>query len=144
MDIALKTDDPEVAGGHRLFAYGTLCVREIMERVVGRPHAILPGVLHGFSRRRMSGRPYPGLVPDPDASTRGMLYLGLNDPELAALDGYEGSEYERVAVEVETRHGLVAANVYVVRENCRDLVLPETWEMATFLDQHVGEYLRHL
>jgi len=144
MDIALKTDHPDEVGGHHLFAYGTLCVREIMERIVGSPHAILPAVLHGYARRGLRDRAYPALVPDTSSSTRGMLYLGLNDAELARLDAYEGREYDRKKLQAETRHGGVCCFAYVLEPDFSDLALAETWDLAKFLDEHVSQYLRHL
>jgi len=144
MDIALKTDHPDEAGGHRVFAYGTLCVREIMERIVGRPHALLPAVLQGYSRRSLKDRAYPALVHDPSTSTRGMLYLGLSDEELRKLDDYEGREYDRELVEAETRHGPTSCFVYVLSPRHAKLALQEIWDLGKFLDDHVSQYLRHL
>ena len=46
--------------------------------------------------------PYTAYAPDGDEQVRGELYR-LREPErtLAALDDYEGEEYERTVVEVE-------------------------------------------
>lgn len=51
-------------------------------------------------------RHFPGFRPEPDGEVQGELYR-LLDPAatLAALDGYEGVEFERVLVKADTSVG---------------------------------------
>lgn len=45
-----------------LFAYGTLMCDDIMQAVAACRPARMPGTLRGFSRRRVKGEVYPGLL----------------------------------------------------------------------------------
>ena len=61
--------------------------------------------------------PYPGVVATPGAYVRGEVYEILDDARLfAALDRYEGDEYRREIVEIETEEGeILRAWVYLYR-----------------------------
>ena len=58
---------------------------------------------------------YPALVPD-DAGYRVEVHV-LNSPDLPAhwsrLDAFEGNEYQRVAIQVETADRIVDAWIYI-------------------------------
>jgi gamma-glutamylcyclotransferase (GGCT)/AIG2-like uncharacterized protein YtfP len=60
---------------------------------------------------------YPGLRPDPDGPE--VEVQVLISPDLPAnwarLDAFEGEEYERVAVTVETDRGPLAAQIYALK-----------------------------
>ncbi|RYP25893.1 hypothetical protein DL768_011657 [Monosporascus sp. mg162] len=58
--------------------------------------------MHAFSflLRRVKHADYPGITPDPDHEVRGTYVTGLTDANMAKLDQFEGSEYERRTVKV--------------------------------------------
>jgi gamma-glutamylcyclotransferase (GGCT)/AIG2-like uncharacterized protein YtfP len=85
-----------------LFVYGTLrrafdneYARLLRSSADFEREAAIRGRLHAVG-------PYTAFAPDGEDEVRGELYR-LREPErtLAALDDYEGEEYERVMVEVE-------------------------------------------
>ncbi|GAA6006759.1 hypothetical protein JCM11491_003171 [Sporobolomyces phaffii] len=97
---------------HTLYFYGTLCVPQVLERVLD--HAvdsleIRDALLHGHVRLRVKGQDYPGLVTareaehvpgftaprHSDAGVQGVVVSGLTDADVAALDEFEGTEYAR-------------------------------------------------
>ncbi|RYP29891.1 hypothetical protein DL767_006490 [Monosporascus sp. MG133] len=49
---------------------------------------------------RVEHADYPGITPDPDHEVRGTYVTGLTDANMAKLDQFEGSEYERRTVKV--------------------------------------------
>ena len=76
---------------------------------------IKPAVLRDFSRHKVRGCDYPGIIPTPPLASasasansasppakavRGTLVSGLTDGDLWRLDRFEGSEYERREVKV--------------------------------------------
>jgi gamma-glutamylcyclotransferase (GGCT)/AIG2-like uncharacterized protein YtfP len=96
-----------------LFVYGTLRDPEVCTRLLGRMPQSAPARLQGFIRQAVRGEPYPAIVPEGTRSVEGLLLFGLSAPELAALDAYEGDEYGRIEVSVETDAGQARAWVYV-------------------------------
>ena len=100
-----------------MFVYGTLRRGErawcqIEPYAAGSEMARCRGTMVAFA----SG--YPGLALDGDSVIIGEL-ITLRDLEtaLAALDDYEGDEFTRRAIEVETAAGPVRAWVYAVEDH---------------------------
>lgn len=62
---------------------------------------IQPAVLHGYSRHKVAGADYPGIIPSTvgtGKSVRGTYVRGLSAGDVERLDVFEGGEYERVVV----------------------------------------------
>jgi gamma-glutamylcyclotransferase (GGCT)/AIG2-like uncharacterized protein YtfP len=97
----------------RLFAYGTLTDPEICGGLLGRMPTSIPAVLRGYARHDVRGEAYPAIVPQHGGSVRGRLYGDLSAGDLALLDAYEGDEYSRSRVEVDTGQERVTAWAYV-------------------------------
>lgn len=108
--------DPAVS--HPLFVYGTLLDDDVRALVLG--HATMTGAAVAPRLRTVffPGRTYPGLVEAAGGEAVGLLLENLSLADMAALDAYEGEEYERrviavlregVTVEAETYWPLVAA-----------------------------------
>lgn len=113
-------------GDNTLFFYGTLMHPSILSRVIHGPSnptfnatttyvqtclAILPG----YSRRHVRKADYPAIIPDSNTAVRGTLARNLTDADVRRLDIFEGDEYARAPVEVQTMPGgeTVAAHTYV-------------------------------
>ena len=98
----------------RLFVYGTLVDDARVQDLVGRPLPWRPAVLEGYCRTLDPSIGYPVVHPLGGASVDGKLLEGVGEHDLAALDAYEGPEYRRVIVQVETSDGrAVQAYMYV-------------------------------
>ena len=125
-----------------VFTYGTLEIPSVMEAVTGRRFAHASAHLRGYARYLVRGRPYPGIVADPDASTPGALYLAVDAESLARLDRFEGDLYERRAVHVR-RVGAphVSAFAYVVPRARADRLSSAPWDRAGFVARHLERYL---
>ncbi len=63
-------------------------------------HSFLPGILQGFSRRRVKSEDYPGIAEQEGHTVRGIVATGLTEANLYQLDYYEGREYERRRVKI--------------------------------------------
>lgn len=106
-----------------LFVYGTLMNPSVFRAVVGRDFSQGDGgknsafrareaVLHGY-KKVSPDNTYLYAVPDPHGRIRGLL-IGPMGPEcLEALRQYEGRNYRRKAVRVQTRDGRERAVVFV-------------------------------
>lgn len=98
----------------RIFVYGTLQDEHVVERLLGRRLPWQPAVLEGYCRMLDASIGYPVVHPLAGASVDGRLLDGVDQEALAALDAYEGREYRRVTVRVQTSDGrAVDAYAYV-------------------------------
>jgi gamma-glutamylcyclotransferase (GGCT)/AIG2-like uncharacterized protein YtfP len=99
-----------------LFAYGTLQDAEILAAVLGRhmpPRAFTPARVQDFASLYYPGRVYPALVSRPGAAAEGLLIAGLRLSDHQALDAFEGDEYRRETLSVQTAQGTVLAACYL-------------------------------
>ena len=77
-----------------LFFYGTLRHIPLLEIVLGRPAADIALTPHGLADHAalaVAEGPFPCVVEQPGAVTKGLLVEGLSDTDIARLDFYEGS-----------------------------------------------------
>ena len=82
-----------------VFAYGTLVLPEIRDRVLGHPVETTDAVLHGYTK--VCGWDYLTLVPS-DSSVRGVLFEA-DERDVERMDVWEDVPvYELVPVSVET------------------------------------------
>src|SRR5262245_16469921 len=96
-----------------LFTYGTLMYPEVLEALLLRTLSGTPAVLRDYERRRIEGKPYPGIFPCAGASVPGVMYSELDRLTLELLDRFEGMLYSRVEVVLETGSGSAPALAYV-------------------------------
>lgn len=100
--------NPSQANGLHVFTYGSLMYRDIFEAVTQSALACMDASLPGWSRHGLINREYPGAMPDKsgEAMIRGVLWLNVGVNAVAALDQFEGNEYQRVSVKVSGADGL--------------------------------------
>jgi gamma-glutamylcyclotransferase (GGCT)/AIG2-like uncharacterized protein YtfP len=117
-----------------LFAYGTLMCEDIMLDVSGWRLAQIGGALIGYSRRRVRGKGYPGLIQSRGGRTEGVIYLGLSDDAWRRLDRFEGDMYARQPVSFERNTGdRLTADTYVARLEYLDRLEESDWDFEEFL-----------
>ncbi|KAN0093176.1 hypothetical protein V8E55_003960 [Tylopilus felleus] len=106
------------------FFYGTLMHPKILKRVIGNDGSYLqirPALLLDYTRHKIHGADYPGIVPysqsqamfsrdlaPEERSVRGSLVVGLSERDMRLLDIFEGDEYTRELVHVHPLGPLVA------------------------------------
>ncbi len=110
-----------------LFAYGTLMWTEILADVIGRKVEGVPAILRNARRLRVKEQVYPSIVSAENGEVDGVLYVGLTDPEIAAIDRFEGAEYTRCTVDVQADGQHFRAEVYFASERGRPMLQPEEW-----------------
>ena len=124
-----------------LYAYGTLMVPSIISLIVGRPLVGQPARLLGYARFRILDRVYPAIVEAPGGDVPGVLYPGIEEPELSSLDTYEGAFYERRDLSVLVAGQATPASTYVLRDEHRSRLSNEPWDLARFERDHLASYL---
>ncbi|KAK2603464.1 hypothetical protein QQS21_004324 [Conoideocrella luteorostrata] len=101
-----------MSGEGTAFVYGTLMATEVFFSVcygdknppqaIRDLHTFTPAILQDYCRHRVQFADYPAAVPEPGHSIRGVYITGLTDANIEKLDYFEGSEYERRTVKVQT------------------------------------------
>lgn len=88
----------------------------------------------GFRAVHLPLRVYPALLPEPGAAAPGLLFYRLAPAEFALLDAFEGDEYRRDAITVQSASGSVAAQAYFATA-----AIPsdaETWTLLAWTQAH--------
>ncbi|MGA1531057.1 MAG: gamma-glutamylcyclotransferase family protein [Kiritimatiellia bacterium] len=117
-----------------LFAYGSLMCPQIMCAVTGIAPKGEAAVLSGYRRQPVQHELYPGLQPSPADHVHGTLYRVIPVRFMEMLDRFEGSEYERITVDVMTTSGLcVRAVVYCTSPPYRYRLRDDTWDFEAFM-----------
>jgi gamma-glutamylcyclotransferase (GGCT)/AIG2-like uncharacterized protein YtfP len=129
-----------------LFAYGTLMFPEVWERVAGKQFVSEPATLDGFLVRRVADDVYPVLLRG-DAHDRaaGLVFRDIDDNALAALDDYESSFYDRIAVVVTSAaNEPLECQAYVLPKRLQQEASDEPWTADEFAACQLTAYLERL
>jgi gamma-glutamylcyclotransferase (GGCT)/AIG2-like uncharacterized protein YtfP len=127
----------------RLFCYGTLQFPAVMERVSGSHYSGVTAVLDNYACYTVRDRHFPGIRPEPGATTQGVLYQGLGQLQLSRLDVFESDFYERIRVVVsDASERPCQAWAYVMRPESLDLLSGQSWEREWFERLYLREYLQ--
>ncbi|GAG50585.1 unnamed protein product, partial [marine sediment metagenome] len=117
-----------------IFAYGTLMLKEIMERASGEGCTGRRALLPGYERRAVRGEVYPGIVARPGGEVDGVVYTGLSARAVERLDRFEGEPYLRSEVLVRCEDGVeIQAWAYVVKPEHEEMLAGEGWSFEDFL-----------
>ena len=112
-----------------------------MATVTGIQPEFTEAILADHACYRMKHRIYPGAIPCNGCFVRGRLYLDIDDATLECLDAFEDVLYQRQLLVVRTLDAAVKAQVYIVADEYRKLLLPETWDIDQFTTRHLVRYL---
>jgi gamma-glutamylcyclotransferase (GGCT)/AIG2-like uncharacterized protein YtfP len=119
-----------------LFVYGTLRDLDVLDALLGRAlkdQERIDATAPGFAAVHYPDRVYPGLIVNPAGNAPGLLLYGLTAIDLNVLDAFEGNEYRRAAIAVQTRSGPASADVYLPVTPIRADAPPWTLEQWTAL-----------
>jgi hypothetical protein len=134
---------------------------EVVKILLGRvPPHVSARLQGGFARHPVRSRVYPGVVAVDSKSevatapVSGLLYTQLSPSEMKRLDWFEGSEYQRMDVAVETGESVVidsklsnpaasvVAHMYVWSDPIEDLDVSQDWSYDDFRTRHLSRYLQ--
>lgn len=123
-----------------VFTYGSLMFPEVWTRVVSGRYQQDVAVARGYRRFAVRDESYPGMIEMSGAEVQGVVYFDVSPPDLAALDAFEGEDYQRVAIPLNLTDGaIVFAQTYLylpVSGLTEQDWLPENFEMQRFLDTY--------
>ncbi len=128
-----------------VFTYGSLMFPDVWSLVVAGRYAGVRATLAGHARFAIRDELYPGMVVRPDATVDGILYLDVDEADLARLDRFEGDDYRRATVAVSCADGVAReGGTYLYLP--ADRLLPSPWrpdafELQRFIDGYCRERL---
>ena len=125
-----------------LFFYGTLRAREIRSAVLGDDLPAIRltnAVLENYQVRRVLGTLYPMLVAVAGKRVAGLVATGLDKQAIEMLDQFEGQNYRRSALQVQTAAGLVKADVYLPNAK---LSAAEPWDFDSWYKHDMTTFLK--
>jgi gamma-glutamylcyclotransferase (GGCT)/AIG2-like uncharacterized protein YtfP len=127
----------------QLFAYGTLMCPDIFRTVAGISRRGEPAMISGFQRYAVRGESYPAIVPAPGCEVSGVVYGRISRFAWSRLDRFEGSMYQRLAVDVMRSQGVrLAAQVYVLQPALRHCLDDSDWDFQEFVKTARKVYLK--
>lgn len=129
----------------KLFTYGSLMCEDIMARVARGHFPATPATLSGYARQTMKKATYPGLRPQSNAVTKGIVYSQLTPQAFHHLDMFEGSMYDRIEVTVKLENKLpTSAYVYVTRAVYHRYLKKEDWDFGAFVTLHKHQFVKDM
>ena len=124
-----------------LFVYGTLMFPQVVTELTGLTPTYVPAVAYNTTRLGMRNQVYPGLVNRSGSFTQGYLLRNLDDASWCIIEAFEGDEYERGPVTIETAGNSVRTHTFFVRTDCQDRLLDLPWDPEAFLRYELDTYL---
>lgn len=117
---------------------------EIMRTVSGGEFHSQKAVLNHYCRKRVSGEVYPGIVQKAHYSLEGIVYLGVDRQALSRLDRFEGSQYARCEVLLNTEAGEeINAQAYVITAEHTHELSEDDWSFEQFLKHGKTLFFEH-
>ncbi len=113
---------------------------QVWQRVVSGHYLNTAATLAGYARFALKDDTYPGMVAAQDQMVTGIVYRDVGTADLHALDMFEGSEYRRCSVQVDTGvSGKILAETYLFLPQHR--LSNQPWNPETFaLDRFLSNY----
>ena len=125
-----------------IFAYGTLVIPTVMYAVTTREFRFKKAILKGYERFTVKGESYPGIIPQADAITEGIIYLNVDQLSLERLDIFEGDLYQRTPIIVETEgEEMLNAETYVIKPEYRGYLSAKEWDVKEFIQKDLETFL---
>jgi gamma-glutamylcyclotransferase (GGCT)/AIG2-like uncharacterized protein YtfP len=117
----------------------------VWQRVVRGKYHSTAATLENHVRLMVDGETYPGMIARAGSQVSGVLYFDIDAADLAALDHFEGQDYERVCVPVSANsENIVDAETYLYLPTQRLLEQPwepQSFQMQRFLQTYCREKL---
>ena len=125
-----------------LFVYGSLMFDDVLNQLVNKQYKRVKAEIHGFQCLQVKGEVYPALVKMVSESTRGLLVLNISQEDIKVLDEFEGEYYFRSTETINTGQAIYEADVYLFKDEYRDLLLEEQWDACCFQRRVIQRFLK--
>ena len=124
-----------------LFAYGSLMLPAVFQQVAKRVPRSTEARLMNFKRVCVQNESYPAALPAMGEQIIGTLWLDVSEEEILQLDAFEGSDYQRVIVNVSDLAGQPYAACFY-QWNRDDGLVDQPWDLDWFKRTGISEFSR--
>jgi gamma-glutamylcyclotransferase (GGCT)/AIG2-like uncharacterized protein YtfP len=126
----------------QLFCYGTLMCPTVYKAVTGQSFTnARSAVLSSFEIYSLHHRVYPGIIPAAGCQVKGLM-VDITPSLLLLLDAFEGDEYTREKVKIDSQYTPSGhAWSYILKSNRHHLLSHKGWDFARFLKEDLPNYL---
>lgn len=115
---------------------------DVWQQVVHGRYASFAATLHGHARYAVRDETYPGVVADGASQVAGLVYVGVDNDDIARLDQFEGESYQRCEVVVVAADGTEQV-VYTYLFNDAANLTDQPWQPERFaIAQFLATYCR--
>jgi gamma-glutamylcyclotransferase (GGCT)/AIG2-like uncharacterized protein YtfP len=125
-----------------VFTYGSLMFPEVWTRVVAGSYRAVRATVGDHARFMVAEQDYPGMVARSGAQVAGVLYLDVDEADVARLDHFEGDDYRRATLALVDAEGIAHrgdAYLYLPTER----LLTTAWEPDAFaMERFIATYCR--
>ena len=117
---------------NNLFAYGTLMIEDIFLSITGQNFKSSTGIINNYICCQVKNKNYPGLISG-EGKVSGIIYYNLPPEIISKLDTYEGQEYHRQKVSVNTTESKqITAWCYLYKTELKTNLLNTSWSLAWY------------
>lgn len=128
----------------KLFVYGSLMNDEVLRALLHRRLAQQQATLNDYRRVKVMGEQYPAIYPDTNSLVEGKLITHILPKQLACLDEFEGSYYQRAPVVVFTEDNKEhKCDAYIFKNEYRHLLSDDDWCNTHFRTHHMASFLKY-
>jgi gamma-glutamylcyclotransferase (GGCT)/AIG2-like uncharacterized protein YtfP len=125
-----------------VFTYGSLMFADVWTRVVVGRYRSVVATLTDHGRFAVAEQSYPGMIPSLGATVEGVLYLEVDEADVARLDHFEGDDYARTSIALTCADGVARGGETYVYQ-LADRLLPLPWNPDAFaMDHFIATYCR--
>ena len=129
-----------MASTENVFTYGSLMFPQVWQRVVRGSYTSSIATIHGFRRVCVLNGAHPSLIIARRAPPiQGRLYFSIDATDIARLDYFETSAYERVLVSATVGTSSLHAQAYIGLDTAR--LLDRDWSETAFAQAGLPMFL---
>lgn len=124
-----------------IFVYGSLMFEEVWNQLAQTHYNKIDAQLSGFTRLKVKGEEYPGIIPSSGKEVIGKLYLDVCASDIEQLDIFEGEFYQRSQVIVLSDKNEYVADTYIFKPKYQTLLSGKEWDVGLFKDKGLQKFL---
>lgn len=112
---------------------------ELARALTGKSFTTKFGQLHGYAQFVIKEEGQSAMIPFPDRSVDGVVYMDVDEESLARIDSYQGKRFLREEVSIEGEGGeWLEASAYCLKMPRKALLTNDEWDEDVFR----GKYLK--
>lgn len=115
---------------------------EIVKSLTGKTFQTKFGLLHGYNQFAIRDEGQSAMIPFPDRSVDGVVYLDVDDESLAVLDGFQGNRFVREEVSIEGEGGeWLEATAYCLKLSRKQILSKDEWDEDVYREKYLKKVL---